>query len=263
MTPSFKFATFRFAGPALAALAISACAMAPKEAPALKAADYAAILADPGRSDADKKDDAARKPAEVLDFAQIRPGDTILEMEVGRGWYTEILSKAVGPTGKVITQNPAEFAYSAPAMAERRAAGHLANVTDTTTHFDKLDVADGSVDRVLWILGPHELYYVPKGSTGLGDATKAYAEIARVLKPGGEFIAMDHAANAGSPDTTGGTIHRIDPAIVLASAKAAGFTLEAKSDILANPDDDRTKMVYDPSVRRHTDQFLFRFRKAG
>lgn len=265
MTTGFGFSSFRFAAPALAALAIAACAsgpQAPAKAPALKAADYAAILSDPGRSDADKKDDAARKPAEVLDFAQIHPGDTILEMEVGRGWYTEILSKAVGPNGKVITQNPAEFGYSAPAMAERRAAGHLGNVTDTTSHFDDLKVADGSVDKVLWILGPHELYYVPKGSTGLGDPAKAFSEISRVLKPGGEFVVMDHAANAGSPSTTGGTIHRIDPAIVLGLAKDAGFKLEAKSDVLANPDDDRTKMVFDPTVRRHTDQFLFRFKKG-
>ena len=119
------------------------------------------------------------------------------------------------------------------------------------------------MDKVLWILGPHELYYVPKDSTGLGDPAKAYAEIMRVLKPGGEFIAMDHAANAGAPSSTGGTIHRIDPAIVLASAKAAGLVFVDQSDILANPQDDRSKMVFDATVRRHTDQFLLRFRKPG
>ena len=83
------------------------------------------------------------------------------------------------------------------------------------------------------------------------------------LKPGGEFIAMDHAANAGAPSSTGGTIHRIDPAIVLASAKAAGLVFVEKSDVLANPQDDRSKMVFDATIRRHTDQFLFRFRKPS
>jgi predicted methyltransferase len=244
-------------------LVLAACATAPAGVPSLGAADYAAILSDPARAEADKKDDAARRPAEVLAFAGIRPGATILEMEVGRGWYTEILSAAVGPTGKIITQNPAEFAYSSPALATRRAAGRLPNVVETTTHFDKLEAADGSVDKVLWILGPHELYYVPKDSTGLGDPAKAYAEIMRVLKPGGEFIAMDHAANAGAPSSTGGTIHRIDPAIVLASANAAGLVFVDQSDVLANPQDDRSKMVFDATVRRHTDQFLFRFRKPG
>ncbi len=248
----------RLAASALAVVLIASSAHATKP---LKAADYAPILADAARSEVDRKDDAARKPAEVLAFAQVRPGDFVMEIEVGRGWYTEILSQAVGPKGKVITQNPAEFAYSGPALATRRAAGRLTNVTETTTPFDKLQAADGSVDRVLWILGPHELYYTPKDSKGLGDPAKAYAEIKRVLKPGGLFIAMDHAATAGAPTTTGQNIHRIDPAVVLASAAAAGLKLEGKSKVLANPSDDRTKMVFDASVRRHTDQFLFRFKK--
>lgn len=253
----------RFAKVAAAAAVLVLAAGAPAIAAGpLKATDYAAILADPARPEADRKDDAARKPAEVLAFAQLRPGDTVLEIEVGRGWMTEIISRAVGPKGKVITQNPVEFTYSGPAMAARRTAGGLANVTDTTSRFDALQAPDASVDRVLWILGPHELYYMPKNSPGLGDPAKAYAEITRVLKPGGVFIAMDHAADAGAPTTTGGTIHRIDPAVVLASAKAAGLKLDAKNDVLANPQDDRTKMVFDPTVRRHTDQFLFRFVKA-
>jgi predicted methyltransferase len=242
------------------------CAVLLAGAPALaaaplKAADYAKLLADPARPEADRKDDAARKPAEVLEFAQLSPGQTVLEIEVGRGWMTELISRAVGPKGKVVTQNPPEFAYSGPAMTARRANGGLANVTDTTTHFDALQPADRSVDRVLWILGPHEVYFTPKGSSGLGDPAKTYAEVYRVLKPGGVFVAMDHAANAGDPTTTGGTIHRVDPAVVLAAAKTAGFRLDARSDVLANPADDRTKMVFDPTIRRHTDQFLFRFVK--
>jgi predicted methyltransferase len=248
----------------VAAILFAGGAVAATRPAPLSPADYAAILNDPARTEADKKDDAARKPAEVLAFAQVRPGDTVMELEVGRGWYTDILSGAVGTSGKVITQNPPEFDYSPPAMATRRAAGRLKNVTDTSTHFDALQAPSGSVDKVLWILGPHELYYVPKDTKGLGDPAKAYAEIMRVLKPGGTFIAMDHAANAGAaPATTGQEIHRIDPAVVLASAKAAGFVLDAKSEVLANPTDDRTKMVFDASVRRHTDQFLFRFRKPS
>src|SRR5712672_2136402 len=175
----------------VAALIISACATgstngAGKSSPPLKVADYASILADPGRPEADKSDDAARKPAEVLAFAQIRQGDTVLEMEAGRGWYSEILSSAVGPAGKLIIQYPPEFAYGGAAFKARTDVGRLKNATMTVTAFDKLQAPDNSVDEVLWILGPHEIYYTPRNAEPgvLGDVKKTYAEIARVLKPG-------------------------------------------------------------------------------
>jgi predicted methyltransferase len=250
---------FRIVSAAALACALAACAT-PAPAP-LSATDYGSLLSAPTRPVKDVTDDAARKPAEVLAFMQIRPGERILELEAGGGYFTELLSGAVGAGGHVIMQAPPEL----PAPNDSRlAGGRLPNVTRLVSHFDMLgDVASGSIDKVVWFLGPHELYYTPKGSTGLGDVTKSYAEIVRVLKPGGEFIALDHAAAAGAPTTTGGTIHRIDPAVVMSSASAAGLKFIDKSDILANPADEKTKMVYDASIRRHTDQFLFRFRKAG
>ena len=259
---------FKLFAPMFATLVFAACATDTEKqggngAPPLTVADYAAVLADPARPEADRKDDAARKPAEVLAFAQIRPGETIFEMEGGRGWYSEILSAALGPSGKLIAQYPPEFNYGDPAYKARVDAGRLKNATITVTAFDKLQAADGSVDKVLWILGPHELYFTPRGAQpgALGDVKKAYAEIVRVLKPGGIFVAMDHAADAGAPTSVGGTLHRVDPAVVLAEAKAAGLKYIDKSDVLANPSDDRSKMVFTPDIRRHTDQFLFRFRK--
>src|SRR5436190_21559565 len=123
--------TSRFIVPALAALALAGCASMGGGSAPLKAADYGPILADPGRPAADKADDAARKPAQILEFAQIRPGSTVMEVEVGRGWMTEMLSKAVGPSGKVITQNPAEFTYSGPAIAAPRKDRRPANVPET------------------------------------------------------------------------------------------------------------------------------------
>jgi predicted methyltransferase len=261
----------RLAAPLLA-LAFAACATAPAGPPPLAAADYAPILANPERTvqlagfqSADSADDAARKPAEVLAFAKVSPGQTILELEGGRGWYSRILSEALGPTGKLYVQYPPEFAYGDAAYKTRQDAGQLRNATIIKSHFDDHSaIPDASVDKVIWILGPHEIYFTPPNTQGLGEETKTYAEIRRVLKPGGEFIAMDHAAPAGQDKKTSAqTNHRVDPAVVLAAANAAGFAYVEKSDILANPQDDRTKRAFDPTIRRHTDQFLFRFRKPG
>lgn len=242
---------------------IAACATTPAGPPALGVTDYAAIMADPARPADDLKDDAARKPAEVLAFAGLRPGQTVLEMEGGRGWYSFLISKAVGPSGKLIVQYPPEFAYGDAAYKTRVDGGQLPNAVITKSHFDKLEAADGSVDKVLWILGPHEVWFTPKDTQGLGDPAGAFAEIKRVLKPGGEFIAMDHSAVVGTPaKTSAQTLHRIDPAHVLEAAKTAGLTYVEKSDILVNPEDDRAKSPFAPDLRRHTDQFLFRFKKG-
>lgn len=247
---------------ALAILAAACASAPPPQKPGLAATAYASILADPGRPEADRKDDEARKPAEVLAFADLRPGDTVLELEAGRGWYSELISGAIGSTGKLIIQYPPEFAYGDAAFKARMDAGRLKNAEIVKSHFDDLQqVASGSVDRVLWILGPHELYYTPPNSRGLGNDEKTYAEIMRVLKPGGLFIAMDHAADPGTSVTIAQTLHRIDPSVVVSAAQSAGFKMLGRSEVLANPADDHNAMVFDATIRRHTDQFLFKFQK--
>lgn len=241
----------------------------PKSAPATKAApapDFAALaaaaVADPARPDKDRADDAARKPAAVLAFAGIAPGMTVLEMEAGSGYYTQMLSTLAGPSGHVIMQNPAAFdAFLGERVAARLAGGRLGNVRLSKTSFDALDAPDASVDVVTWFLGPHELFYTPKDGASLGDPKASFAQIFRVLKPGGALVVLDHAAAAGAPSSTGGKTHRIDPAIVKALARNAGLELVASSAVLANPDDDHNLLVFDPRVRRKTDRFLLKFKK--
>jgi len=222
----------------------------------------AAAVANPARSEADRASDERRKPAIALAFMQVEPGDAVFDMEAGGGWYTELLSHAVGENGSVVMQNPEGFlAFVGDEINARLADGRLANVRQSLSIFDDLDAPDGSIDLVTWVQGPHELYYTPEDGTFLGDPFKSYAEIFRILKPGGAFVVIDHSAVPGSPETTGNEIHRIDRSIVVDMAEGAGFMLDADSGFLANPDDTRTTNVFDPAIRGHTDQFALRFKK--
>lgn len=261
------------AGAAALALAVAAaCAHAPESAtvaapeaaPAAKRAaiDYSVFVDTPDRPDADILADVNRHPAAVLALFTPQPGDTILEIEAGGGYYTDILSRAVGADGKVYMQNPAGFDAFLGDAVSKRIDGRLTNVTYVKSNFDSFGLESGSVDIATWFQGPHELWYIPEGQTeGFGDPTAAFAEIARVLKQHGQFVVIDHIAPPGSPATTGGDTHRIDPELIKQYAEAAGFGLESSSDLLLNPADDGSKNVFDPEIRGHTSQSFLIFRK--
>ena len=223
-----------------------------------------AAFAKDDRPESDYEQHKTRKADAVLAFTGIAAGMTVIDMEASGGVYTEIFSKTVGADGTVHMQNPPLFDnFSGDAIKARVADNRLANVEPMRTAFDTLPVADASVDVVTWFLGPHELWFYPYGAEKgiLGDPDKAFVEIARVLKSGGHFVALDHKAAAGAAAETGGTTHRIDKAIVVERAKAAGLKLVEESDVLANSDDDYEKNVFDPIVRRKTDRFLVKFSK--
>ena len=244
--------------------------VAPKadEAPQAKVApgefDYESVFGQDDRPEQDYEMYPVRKSAEVLAFSGIMPGMTVVEMEAGDGFYTELFSRVAGPDGKVYMQNPPSFKAFLGDSVSKRVDGRLLNVQIVESAFDNLsNVPDADADIVTWFLGPHELWYTPKGEPEgvLGDPDMTFDEIARVLKPGGHLVVLDHMAPAGSPPTTGGETHRIDKAVIIALAEDHGLTLTDESDLLANPDDDGTVQVFDPTVRRKTDRFLLKFAK--
>lgn len=225
--------------------------------------DYTAIVAMDTRPEGDRKDDAARKPADVLAFFGAEPGMAVFEMEAGGGYYTEMLSAAVGPDGKVLMQNPESFdRFIAEPLKKRLGDNRLPNVKPIRSQFDDLKVDDESMDIVTWVLGPHEIYYFPEWAPdGLGEPEKTYAEISRILKPGGVFVVLDHRAAADTDEAMGHTLHRIDPAHIVAAATKAGLIKVEESDLLANPNDTLELMVFDEAIRRKTDRFLIKFQK--
>jgi predicted methyltransferase len=228
---------------------------------AAQPANVNAALASVLRPSEDIADDARRKPAQVLAFAGLETGMDVLELEAGGGYYTELLSRAVGENGSIILQHPPGLmGFVGDGIDLRTADNRLPNVRVSVTDFDALDAADNSMDMVTWILGPHELGFEPDGNS-LGDPADTFSEIARVLKPGGVLLAADHIAPDGAGLEAGGSLHRIEESVVTQLAAQAGLTVVRSSDLLKNPSDPLTAGVFDPSIQGRSSKFVVLYRK--
>lgn len=222
-----------------------------------------AALANPARPAADRVRDRPRRSAAVLTFFRIAPGMHVLDLWSGGGYYTELLSYVVGASGRVVSHNNTPYLDSAQDdLAVRFTPGRLPNVERLMAENNQLALPAGRFDAVLMTNVYHDIYFVDEqAGWPRVDGPKLLAEVFRSLKPGGVLGVTDHAAVPGSPPGTGGTLHRIDPGLLKREITAAGFVLEAESDVLVNPEDDRTKSAFDPSVQGRTDQVVLRFRK--
>jgi len=244
MRPGMK--TFACLGSLMVALGGYAMA-APQGAAAFKSA-----IADPIRPPEDVARDADRKPAELLAFAAVRSGMTIAELAPGGGYFTRILTGAVGPKGHVyaITAKPSP---GVQALAQQRSNLTVAGGTPGTIP------APGQVDLVWTTLNYHDF---KNNKVPTGDVAQAFnAEAFRVLKPGGTYLVVDHQAAAGAGASQTSTLHRIEDIVVQREVEATGFKLEARSDLLRHPADDHTAKVQEAGIRGKTDQFILKFRK--
>jgi predicted methyltransferase len=214
-----------------------------------------AALAAPERPAEDKQRDAARKPIEVVEFVGIETGMTVIDLWAAGGWFTEVLSAAVGPSGKVYAQNP-DFFLQRAGFVERETERHqrLGNVQAVHGDLANANIA-GQADAAITAQNLHDVYNGPGGEA----AAVAFAKsVYDALKPGGVFGVIDHVGIDGQNNTQ---FHRMLPSQARDVLTKAGFTIEADSPLLANPADDHTKGVRDASLERSTDQFLFRARK--
>jgi predicted methyltransferase len=200
--------------------------------------------------------DPAWKVPEVIAFIGLKPGAKVADIVGGR--LTASLAKAVGPSGKVYAVETAEIVKGHPQIMERMKALAAASPNVVVSDEPVASPLPPGLDAVFIRQNYHDLYDKFMGPADVPAFNKA---VFAALKPGGVYVVLDHAAAAGSGISATDTLHRIDPARVKEDVLAAGFKLDAESSILANKDDDHTKNVFDPSVRGHTDQFLYRFKK--
>ena len=241
-----------------AAAAVVLVGVAASAAPVTKQRVDAAV-ADPGRPDTDRAMDGARHPAELLTLLRFKPGATVADIWPGDYW-DRLFSDVVGSGGKVYAVHLPEAdkaeKVTTPAAGSMPLAGH-ANVVAVVTSADTLTLPTKA--DVIWIRqNYHDLYDPFMGPVDVPAFNKA---VYRALKPGGRFVVIDHVAPAGSKLASTNTTHRIDPEVVKADMAAAGFRFVCESDVLRNPADPHTAKVFDPSVRGHTDQFVYVFQR--
>jgi predicted methyltransferase len=250
------------AGRAMMTNAIAAVALllgtAASAAPPISAA-FTGAVADPSRPDSDRAMDPARHPTELLTFLHIRPGQTVADVWPGDYW-DRLFADVVGPAGKVyavhLPEADAAEKVATPAPGSMPLAGH-ANVVAAVSHANTFSLPTKA--DIIWIRqNYHDLYDPFMGPADVAAFDKA---VYQALKPGGRFVVIDHVAVDGSKLTATNTLHRIDPAVVKSDMAAAGFTFVGESDALRNPTDPHTALVFDPSVKGHTDQFVYVFQR--
>jgi predicted methyltransferase len=200
--------------------------------------------------------DPAWKVPQVIAFIAVKKGDQVADIVGNR--LTASLAQAVGPTGKVYAIETAQVAKLHPELLEsiKSLAARSPNIVVSAEPV--ASPLPSGLDAVVIRQNYHDLYDKHMAPVNVAAFNKG---VFAALKPGGIYVVLDHAALAGSGIGATEALHRIDPARVKMDVLAAGFILDAESSILANPRDDHAKSVFDPSVRGHTDQFLYRFKK--
>ncbi len=223
--------------------------------------DVANAIGDPARPADELAQDLDRKPTEVVNFAGIKPGMVVVDLMPGSGYYTRILSKLVGPQGKVYALQPIEMDKAAPkglkSLQSFAGAADYPNVTVLLQPVAALSVPE-HVDLVWTSMNYHDLHDSFLGSP---DMAKFNRSILDTLKPGGTFLVLDHAAAAGTGFSKTDSLHRVDPAAAKNEILAAGFEFAGESAALHNPDDDHTLGIYNKSLRGKTDRFIYKFQK--
>src|SRR3954469_23570939 len=249
-------------GLALAALALAGCKKTEVSASAFSQAALDKALADPARKTQADAADARRKPGPLIALAGVKPGDKVLDLIPGSGYWTRIFSKIVGPEGKVYAVWPQAYARFAIGnvrdMQKLSADRYYGNIT-TQVQPSAMLSAPEPLD-VVWTSQNYHDYpdeYMGKDA----DPNLLNKAVFKILKPGGTYMIIDHMAKAGRGMSDTEALHRIDPAIVRKQVEGAGFRFAGESKVLDNPADPLNIPVFDPKIRGQTSQFAYKFVK--
>ena len=215
-------------------------------------------IASPERTDKDRERDAREKPAEVLAFAGVKPGMTVVDMFAGGGYYSELLAGVVGPNGKVLSVNNVPYAqYSKDAVKARFTEGRLKNVERRLVEASYMYLPPRSADLIVIVMSYHDAFWIDEKEGWPEINIDGFVEsMKRTLKPGGKLLIVDHNAPAGTGREMAGKAHRLNEEFAKRSLTSRGFVFEKSWDGLRNKDDQLDKLVFDAAVRGKTDRYV-------
>ncbi|QYJ88133.1 methyltransferase domain-containing protein [Shewanella mesophila] len=215
----------------------------------------------PERLERDKLRDPDRHPGEILAFYDIKPGQQVLDLFSGGGYYSELLSRVVGEEGSVLVHNnQAYLPYAKAELAERNYSDRFSNVEVLVSEADDLAFKENSFDSVFFILGFHDMFYHEADWPAI-DRVRLVEHLYDSLKPGGLVAIIDHDAITGSGVETAHRLHRLAKVHVIELMQQAGFTLVDSLSLLENPQDPMTQSVFDKSVKGKTNRYVLKFKK--
>jgi predicted methyltransferase len=246
----------------LAALSLIFAAT-PLSAAAPPSTTVAAAVAAPGRTADNVKLDESRKPAEVLQFFGLKPGMHVLDLLGANAYWAEIMAPVVGPKGHVTVWEPTQFYKDKAKASFAEFMAKQPNVSIVSSPFEAPDLPKNYADFVMLNLNYHDTYWQNE-KLGLPrmEPSLFLKAVYAAMKAGATIGVIDHVANPNK-DTraTVEAMHRIDPEVLKADFKRAGFVMAGSSDILRNPADDHSLLVFDPKIRGKTDRVVFKFKK--
>ncbi len=245
-----------------AALVVSGCAGIDSAATEQQARIDAAI-ANPDRTDADRERDLRDKPAVTLAMLDLKPGDAVVDLFAGGGYYSELLAGVVGQQGRVVLQNNRGYAkWVDTYLQERYIDNKVPPIEVLFSEVTDLQLGKQSFDAAVMVMSYHDLYYYnPERGFDRTDVPGFFAQLRAALKPGGKLLIVDHAAPEGTANTAVQDTHRVEPAFARADIESNGFRLIETSDALSNPNDPRTMNVFAKDIRGKTDRFVMLFEK--
>jgi predicted methyltransferase len=249
------FSLYQSVAVAFAIVAAAATGLFLQSARAQTTPDYAALMAAPDRSDADRQADKRRDPLPFLAFAGARPGMKVIDMAAGGGYSTELMARSVAPSGTVYAQNPPDLGDKPKATFEARQKTPAFKdvVADIRPFDDPIPPDVHDLDLITFLFYYHDTSYMNVDRAAMDR--KMFA----ALKPGGFLVIADHSALPGQGISVNKTLHRIEEATLQKEIEAAGFKQVAEGNFWRNPADTHDFPSYKPNMP--VDNFVLKFQK--